>query len=80
MITNWRKLYNSPAQGEESNAIITYSKEEHKVTWVPVDKNALVTFSYSRIRFVNQYEKRLILDLWIARLHFNWLTKYRESE
>lgn len=76
----FRKIYNSPQMGEEANALIIYRKIEWDVVvkWVP--DNPLFITTKTVFRNVRQYKKLLIIDLWILRLHFEWLTKLKESE
>jgi hypothetical protein len=79
-IVRFRKIYNSPQMGEEGNAIIIYRKIEWDtvVKWI-ADNPCYIT-TKTTIRYVRQYKKLLIIDLWIVRFHFEWLTKLKEIE
>lgn len=77
MIT-FRKLYQEPKEGEIINAIVAYNKRPETITRKEVEYNPCFTSTQTHYDFVNQYKKRLIIDLWLIRLDFEWLTKYKD--
>lgn len=65
MIFQFKKLFSMPEEGASERSIIVYQKHE----W---------TFSTTKdglSGYVSSYRKRLIIDLWICIIFFDWVTK-----
>jgi hypothetical protein len=77
MEIKFRQIYSEPREGDFINSIIAFNKIKHIVKEYPRDYLRCSTCSdqYWNEHYVAQYKKRLIIDLWILVLRFEWLTK-----
>jgi len=70
------RLYSEPKEGELIKSIIAYNKHPKTVTRKQIEYDPCSTTTLTHYDFVNQYEKRLSINLWFVILYFYWETKY----
>lgn len=80
MIT-FRKLYKRIEEGEEINAIIAYNKYPWKMQRVDVTENFHPTHDGDMNKiwkdFVIQWRYNLMIDLWLVKINYRWLSKIK---
>jgi hypothetical protein len=76
MTIKLRSLYKETRDGEELNCIIAYNKIPNLITTKIVEPDPYFTSTETHYKFVNQYRKRIYIDLWLFTINHTWLTKY----
>lgn len=62
--SNWQKIYNEPREGEFLHSLIALRKVPYLMSFDEQTERSTCV----------QFQKRLYLDLWIVKLHIDWLT------
>jgi hypothetical protein len=77
MKITWKKLYTRMTEQNEGmyvNSVILYATRPYLIKTIE-HEDEMDQGVFNIERYVAQYEKRLILDLWIVELRFYWRSK-----
>ncbi len=71
-VFNFRRLYQSVAEGEYSNAIVSFYSVPSLHGYVPDETTDSVQMQVAQVK----YWRALSIDLWILVIKFTWVSRW----